>query len=917
MTDLLDELAERWKRKPDDPDLTIDLCARLRGSVRTTLIQQVGQTAMQRHGSNVPVLLAVARMYLMTQRLGEAQSVLVAAGRVAPREKDVYRLLGEVLLRRGDADRAEKVFERAVAFGATDDDTKLWLERARVYKPMQSKAGTRAVAAEVARSMPLAADPPVRGPMESMGEEDTRVRDRAPSAAPPAPAPKLPPLPMPPALPTSPTASRAPSASSAFAPHERRYSPTAETASAFDPRSLTSGLEDEGVTIGAKELNLPPVQRPLELPAKTEGKAAVPHPQDVLDALALAGIFEPQAGGAVQWERAAPQKRRGTIPLIALTVLFVGSTVGALLYVRNQRERQHQQAEVILTQVDAELRSSQPAVLPETERKFSQAFDLDSRSQHAAESWLHERALSGLLRGGNDIAFQEALERAREVKVPEERLAHAQVASFLFQGDTVGAAALLSKFDGPSASDPWYQLLAGAALERAGDTRCRERYQAAVRLDPELVAAQVALARAEAIDGDHATAAQLAKDFRAKYPDRVEGAALIALAWARDYTRETTPPPEVAETVAKAEQLPLGLRFVPHALAATEAIDKRDQATAKAAIQKGLSVVDSPGVATWLGLLAIETGDEGLARQAALAAVAFSVVYPPGRVLAARVALLGARLDEALKATEELEAASADVAVVRAAVAYERVDANALGGALEAVPVEARKQPFLAALILAQDALGGHSELAGEELVEAAGDPAPWSDLVAMDIALDQGDLESARKIADGWKGTEERPLRAVRLARLARYEEKLDDADRLSLAALQGGTVTPRVLGERVLTLVARGKGAEVGPLLAKYPLVLGPLAAWLGAYAKASDGKVDDARAKVAQLDPPPTQAPVPVRTIATVALGAMRDRRRGPDAVKDLVSSDVRNPDVLAAAKALGLAVPPPKKRPAKKK
>jgi hypothetical protein len=123
---------------------------------------------------------------------------------------------------------------------------------------------------------------------------------------------------------------------------------------------------------------------------------------------------------------------------------------------------------------------------------------------------------------------------------------------------------------------------------------------------------------------------------------------------------------------------------------------------------------------------------------------------------------------------------------------------------------------------------------------------------------------------------------------------------------------VTPRVLEERVFTLVARGKGAEVGPLLAKYPLVLGPLAAWLGAYAKASDGKIEDARAKVSQLDPPPSQAPVPVRTIVTVALGAMKDRRRGPDAVKDLISSDVRNPDVLGAAKALGVTVPAPKKR-----
>jgi hypothetical protein len=280
-------------------------------------------------------------------------------------------------------------------------------------------------------------------------------------------------------------------------------------------------------------------------------------------------------------------------------------------------------------------------------------------------------------------------------------------------------------------------------------------------------------------------------------------------------------------------------------------------------------------------------------------------VYPPARVLAARVALLGARLDEGLKATEELDPTSPDVAVVRAAAAYERVDSVGLGAALDAVSIEARKLPFLTSLNLAQDALAGRAEPSGLALVSLATEDSPWSDLVAMDIALDAGDLDTAHKIADAWKGTEDRPLRALRLARLARWDGKTDDADKLTLLVIQGSTVTTRALGERVFALVAAGKAADAGPLLARYPLVLGPLAGWLSAYAKAGEGKLDDARGKVATLDPPPPQAPLPARILVAATLGVLKDRRRGPDFIHDLFVQGVLAPDVVKAGEALGVA------------
>jgi hypothetical protein len=137
----------------------------------------------------------------------------------------------------------------------------------------------------------------------------------------------------------------------------------------------------------------------------------------------------------------------------------------------------------------------------------------------------------------------------------------------------------------------------------------------------------------------------------------------------------------------------------------------------------------------------------------------------------------------------------------------------------------------------------------------------------------------------------------------LARYEGKLDLADSMSQAALDHGTVTPRVLAERAFFLVARNRAAEVGPLLSRYPLVLGPLATWLSAYATAAAGHDEAAKGKTASLDPPPVSAPLEARVIAAAAYGAMKDKKHGTDYVHDVLRVAPQHPDVGVAAVALG--------------
>ncbi len=866
MNDPIDDLVQRWKQNPS-ASTTVALCDALCDSPRVSLVAQVGAVAARRHAGDVTVLVSVARMYIEANRLAEAQAVLVAAGKQATTDPRVYRWLGEVLLRRGDATRAEKVLDRAVLLGPPDAATRLWLERARGLRPLQSTEGETAVATEVAHISFENGRPP------SLSDVDTRVFLTPDHASLPEPKRRNPPPP-----------------------------PAART------HAMNQAMPASNGAVHIRPSHGRAAPEPAATPEAARREPWVPHPRDVLDALALAGVFESHAAPAPSpvWDRAQPKpKGRGPQAILASLALFLVAGVGVYQFYKHKRAEEHVLAEALLTKIEAQLHGGRPDTLPSIEKDLARAFQLESRSPRAALDWTRERALVGLVKGGADVAFEDAMARAKDVGVPEERYAFAQVASFLLQGDTAGAAAVLPRWDGPASGDAWYQLVAGATLERAGDGRARGRYLTASQLDADLLVARVGLARATAFDGDADEAMRLAKALRARVPDRAEPVALVALAWGRDPMREPSPvPPEVDTVATYVDALPSGLKFVPYAVTAIRAIDRRAIDEARAAVQKGLAACESPGCAVWLGSIALPLGDEVFARKAAVAALQFSAVYEPARALAARVALNAGRLDEALKATEELDP-SPDVTVVRAAAAYERVDPDGVARALDSLPADARKLPSLSALAMAGGTLSGRLTLEPAKLKAMADDGAPWSDIVAMDAALNVGDLVSANKISATWgKESESKPVRALRLARLARYEGRLDAADGYSQTALDHGTVTARVLWERVFVLVARGRAVEVTALLARYPLALGPLATWLSAYASAASGAIETAKGKTASLDAPPESSPLETRVIAAAAFGAMKDKRRGIDYVKKVLATGNLHPDLVAAALSLGL-------------
>lgn len=940
----IDDLYNRWQGNPNAAATTA-LCHALRGSRRADLVEIVGSYAARQ--LDVTVLLAAARMYADADRLDDAQNVLIAAGRLAPRDGEVYRSLGDILLRRGDAGRAEKVLERAVHYGA-DASAERQLEHVRARLHAERTAGIAAPSERVApphtshahappeehprpreRLVPAESDEDLETQIRKA--EDVRTAMNASLAARPAPLPAAGRPPSQRNVPVAPRSERAlpePSDAEQAPGNQTRDNPLGDGRESGDFRSprmasqpqidapshneSSASIRGFGGVANAEPPRPPmvpmlPMSRREPAPTAEAEGALIPEPRDVLDALQIAGVYEVDGAVGPQaytWTKPEGVRRLfGIATLIALAVVLVGGGIGTYQYVTATRAKQHLESEQILSHVDKDLAASDAALLEPIEKSLARSFALESRSPHAALSWLHERALVGLLKGGADVAFEDSTERAKAVGIEDKKIAFANVASFLFQGDTAGAAATVAKWDSPAGDEAWFQLLAGATFERAGDPRAVARYATAVKLDPELIIAQILLTRATAIDGDPARAASLAKEFHSRYPNRPEGPALVALAWTRDPLRGE-PPPEVKEAMTKGDHLPLSLRSVPHAASAILTLQTGSVDAAKPSLQKGLELADSPGVAAWLGGIALVMGDEVLARKAALSAISFSAVYPPARVLAARVALLGARLDEAMKASEDLSPSAVDVAIVTAAVSYEKVDGERMSRAFEALPNDMKTHPMAMALVRGQSLLNGHvSGLATGAILDMADDEAPWSDLVAMDWALDTGDIDLGKKIAERWRG-EPRAMRAVRLARLARYDGRLEDADRYSKLAIETGTVTMRVLAERIFTLVALKRDADAIALFKTYPNVGGPLAKWLRAYATAAHGKIDEARAIVSQEDPPPAAAAMPSRVIAASAYAMMKDTRHGSEYTKPIVLAGFTNPDVAFAADKLGL-------------
>jgi tetratricopeptide (TPR) repeat protein len=1006
----LDELLRQWRSNPD-ADATIALCSFLGTSNREELIREVATSAETWHAEDARVMLAVGRMQLDAGLLAEAQAALVAAGKANGRDAKPFRYLGEVLLRRGDAVRAEKVLARSLQFSPNDSEARLWHDRAVVYSALQKRIGVEAVAAEVLRTMPRqnSIPPPTVQSLSNHkpfgNEEVTRPRahnplsfeqnsalasglprfesedtlrvsetelmeDSAPRAAPlpvakrsvgratvvgiGPPGPKLPtPAPMPAQNPfagksasVAKLASRSAPVASAYAedpqaeevtriPADGRKpfdevtsvtpapfvahswpEPAAPAPAASPARGpLPMPSAPPASTLRANALAetelFPPAPPPLApaarprpptpapAPAFSEPGigAGQPEPSLVLEHLSRVGVYEPGGGAPPAWERPARTKARGTWALAVAIVLLAGAGFGAFEYSKKIRAERMQHATALNDEVKRLLETGSVSDLKQTDQKLNASFELDSLSQPAARLWLQNRVLYEVLTGEEVRGIDSAVHRGSEVKLPEKDVAFGKIASFMAEGDLAGGAGILAHWDKECARDAYYQLAAGAVLERAGDLRAVERYDAARRLDPEFVPAQMFLARLLLLEFGSERAKPVLDGLKKQLGEAPITRALAALSWVVDPERPEALPSEAKLEPGDAEKLPAPLSGVPAMVEAVQAMHAGDLQKASQAIDSAVTSAMTPSLATGLGFLAIEAGDEQLARKAALRALQFAAVYPRARTLAARVALLGGRLDEAQKAIEELDPSSPDVAVVRGVVAYESREPGDLDTALASLGELAHTRQAYSALEAGPGILTGRAFPTPEKLEAMANPATPWGELVAADAALDTGNLTLAAKILGRRQGDAVRPVHYLRLARLYRYQNKPDEAVKAVGQAREGAT-TAAVLIEAVYDFVKKDDGAKARDLLAKHPALLGPMTGFLGVLVDVANKQKAQASARLAKLDLPPPETPLELRILAARALAAAGDKRARPY-VLSFSKALLKHPDLNEAA------------------
>jgi hypothetical protein len=982
----LDDLLASWRSNPD-ADSTIALSAYLGGSGQEALVREVGKTAETWHARDMEVMLAVGRMYLDAGLLPESQGALVTAGKADTASPKPFRYLGEVLLRRGDAARAEKVLARAIQLGDNAPETNHWHDRAAFYVALQKRVGAPAVAAEVAKALPPSVSIPVpairpepfgsdditnpAGKGESLPRFDSvsevsQIEERPPAVvpggrhprartmigvAPPAgtsasagrvvmPGARAPraaayntlPSPPPPRpqsaeeidaeplddsvamrrealeeatkvrvghpfdAPTRPTQLRgnvslprpgklpgtAPSARGA--PETQRAATRPAPAPAPAPPVAVPSVHHtrpDPFPAFVAERAAAPSERPSEAPTERyDYGAGTPEPGVVLEHLARVGVFEPSGGAQPAWERPPRQKSRGAWIIIVAIVLTGGGAIGGWQYARHVKAEKAARAVALTKDIDRLLHSGGVAELRATDQKLSETFDLDSRSQRAARLWLENRVLRTLLLDEESKGIDSAIHRGRTTGLAEKDLAFGRMASFLVEGDLAGAAAQLPKWDKEAGRDAHYQLAAGAVLERAGDLRALERYEAARSLDPKLVPAELLLARLALFELGKQRAQPVIDSLAQKLGEHPSVRALRALAWVVEADRGEDAPADARLTPEDTPKLPAPLAAVPHMQEAARAVKAGDHEKLSSSLDAAIRMADSPALAAGLGFLAIEAGDETLARKAALRAVSFAAMYPRARTLAARVALLGGRVDEAEKAVEQLDPTSMDVAVVRAVAAYESLEPADVDAALKALGDAAGDRAF-SALAAGSGVLLGTRYPMKEELGALKDPSVPWGELVVVDALLEQGDLAGAAEVLGKRQGEALRPVHLLRLARLHRYQGKPAEAVDASSRALEGSVTAP-LLMERCYDLVAAEdlKGART--LLAKYPVVLGTLSGWLAAFIDAHEKEQSakaQAAARAAKLELPLDASPLAVRLLALRALVVTGDKRAKP--------------------------------------
>jgi uncharacterized protein (DUF2342 family) len=178
-----------------------------------------------------------------------------------------------------------------------------------------------------------------------------------------------------------------------------------------------------------------------------------------------------------------------------------------------------------------------------------------------------------------------------------------------------------------------------------------------------------------------------------------------------------------------------------------------------------------------------------------------------------------------------------------------------------------------------------------------------WGAIIAVDVALDAGQLDVAERIAREHAFDAKVPAHATRLMRLRRYRGQGPAALELAPALLDARAATPRAVSELVLAFVAEARVAAATSALGEMKAAAAALGPWLEAIVEKARGREPNAAKLLTALEPPTKARPLVEQVVALRALASVKDKRAKPYYAQ-LERRFRAQPDVLMAGKELGL-------------
>lgn len=406
-------------------------------------------TARREAPGDVRIHVLEGRAHYVGGDFLRAQATLLDAAQIAPANKEPFRWLGEVLLKRGDPERALKVLERARALDETDSTIVALHARAERLSRIARSEG-------MPDSVPPDASPAV-------DEERTVV-------AAPSEATRL-----------------------SLHPTTRPPPPLAEPV--VDVSLDTSWSEEPTRSVAAEAL----LESADTLAEHTRGSAEELAPPE--------HVAEHEAPIQEQIPLATKPKRRGLLRTSALLVLLtIAGALGVYLFL----EHRHRRATELASQALTEARHGDDARLVLAERHLEEARVLDPEIAARSNALFFVIGRRALDHGTVDLdALARALETAQRASADSHWIHAIRALMSAASGDHEAAERNIEQALSDDPADPELLYVVGRLEQQLANEDARRHLEQALEQEPRLSAAVIALAETRCDEGQTADAGAL------------------------------------------------------------------------------------------------------------------------------------------------------------------------------------------------------------------------------------------------------------------------------------------------------------------------------------------------------------------------------------------------------------------------